>query len=456
MTIIRKQSKFSQLCLGKQQFKNNFTYRFLKYIIKLEIDDGILLYNNLTDELIFLDNKEFSEILAVKMKSSLYIELVQKWFLVEIHFDDYKLCNELWNLKGSFQQSGAGKMKSIEHYTILTTTDCNARCFYCYEKGRPKKYMSKATAEAVANYIANNSSDNINFRWFGGEPLYNTQAIDIICAKTKQNGIDFKSTIISNGYLLNEDILNKCKYLWNVKLVQITLDGPKEIYNKTKAYINDDINPFDTVIKNIQQLLKNRIKIKIRINVGMHNFDSLFTLIDFIEKRFGTDPNLNIYAQLLFEDTYSSLSNQAVYDRGQIEKNFNNIEKYIADKKLDIKYSLDGYVRFNQCMADNDKAVVISPEGNLGKCEHFSESEFFGSVYCDNIDFQIIEKFKRRKEPDTNCMDCQLYPNCIRLEMCPDIPRKCNEVNNRIYFQALQQRILNSYKDYSDRKKSND
>lgn len=107
-------------------------------------------------------------------------------------------------------------------------------------------------------------------------------------------------------------------------------------------------------------------------------------------------------------------------------------------------------------MADNDKAVVISPEGNLGKCEHFSESEFFGSVYCDNIDFQIIEKFKRRKEPDTNCMDCQLYPNCIRLEMCPDIPRKCNEVNNRIYFQALQQRILNSYKDYSDRKKSND
>jgi sulfatase maturation enzyme AslB (radical SAM superfamily) len=39
---------------------------------------------------------------------------------------------------------------TINRYNILTTTGCNARCFYCFEEGVEIKTMSSRTAEQVA------------------------------------------------------------------------------------------------------------------------------------------------------------------------------------------------------------------------------------------------------------------------------------------------------------------
>ena len=44
-------------------------------------------------------------------------------------------------------------MDPIIGYTIFTTTDCNARCFYCFELGRSRIPMSEETAHKTARYI---------------------------------------------------------------------------------------------------------------------------------------------------------------------------------------------------------------------------------------------------------------------------------------------------------------
>ena len=74
-----------------------------------------------------------------------------------------KICSEISKLLTE---------KGIENYTILTTTNCNARCFYCYESNLPHINMEETTAKRLVEYmIENKESNTLRRHWFGGEPL---------------------------------------------------------------------------------------------------------------------------------------------------------------------------------------------------------------------------------------------------------------------------------------------
>ena len=76
--------------------------------------------------------------------------------------------------------------------TILTTTKCNARCFYCYEHGVEKKDMDQDVAVALINYIKENIGQRkLHITWFGGEPLVNKKVIDYISSTLTSLKIDF-------------------------------------------------------------------------------------------------------------------------------------------------------------------------------------------------------------------------------------------------------------------------
>ena len=89
-------------------------------------------------------------------------------------------------------------------FIIFTTTKCNAHCTYCYEEGIMAMTMIRKTAEDVAEYIMSHSNrDNeVRIRWFGGEPLMNTEAIRTIADRLNEEGVDFTSEIFTNGDLL--------------------------------------------------------------------------------------------------------------------------------------------------------------------------------------------------------------------------------------------------------------
>lgn len=81
----------------------------------------------------------------------------------------------------------------VSFYRILTTLDCNARCFYCYERKSKHEYMDLSVAEQTAKFIL----DHINERrcviqWFGGEPLMNTKVIDLISSMLREKFNDEK------------------------------------------------------------------------------------------------------------------------------------------------------------------------------------------------------------------------------------------------------------------------
>jgi len=444
MKIIREPNSTRIGCIGQQKIIRTEKYRPLTYTTYVEIEDGYLAYNNLTDELIILTQDEKAQLDNFDSSNEICRTFIEKWYFVPENHSDANLCDQLDGfMKLLLNSTVNGSI--INKYTIFPTTDCNARCFYCYEKGIQKKHMSEQTALDVADYIIKHcGGKEVTIRWFGGEPLYNNKVIDIICKKLSEANIKFVSAMISNGYLFDDEIIEKAVKLWNLKRVQITLDGTEKIYNKVKAFIYPNVNAFERVILNIEKLLKVNINVVIRMNMDSHNYKNLFELVNFLCEKFKDNKNLRMYSQTLFDESSEKHMNRTDDDRDKVFNNNQIINDYIIEHNFGEIRTLKGYLKNNQCMADDNNATTITPDGNLGKCEHFSDKYFWGSIYSDEINQENIQMFKRVVPLIDKCYSCPVKPGCLQLENCPD-GRRCNETLQMGHFKNVKKLILATY-----------
>lgn len=449
MTVLVKADDLRLFCLGEQMAETEKP-RMLKYVTTVPYRDNTLLYNSLTDELLSLTQEEVKELEKLDAQSEICQALIKKWFLVPEEFDDKRLCDQIATFSKAVAAS-ASRSGAITSYTIFPTTDCNARCFYCYEKGRRAVNMTPQAASDVADWMIKKAcGEQIKIRWFGGEPLYNYEAIDIISAKLKAANADFRASMITNGYLFDEALILKARENWNLKKVQITLDGTEEIYNRCKNFVyGKEINAFKRVTENIERLLNNGITVKIRLNMDEHNADDLFDLVDFIAKKYSEYKNISIYPHLLFDESGEKQKHRPDFERAELTERIIALHRYIERLNLQEKTTLDGYIRnrSNQCMADNASATTVLPEGQLGKCEHFSENEFWGSIYSEEINSEVLDSFKKYRPHSPECDDCKFRTSCIALEKCPDMPKACKDYTWRLYQYHLEKRILNTAKE---------
>lgn len=298
----------------------------------------------------------------------------------------------------------------------------------------------------VANYIIKHSNhQKVKITWFGGEPLYNMDAIDTICTILKNSNIEFSSSMISNSYLFDDDVVVKAIELWKLKFLQVTLDGTEKNYNKTKAYIYKNTNAFDRVLDNIKKILDTGITIHIRLNITSKNADDLNTLVKNIYKEIGVKDNLFIYAHTLYKATGLKQDEENPNEIFELQ---NKLDHKIYDYGYNRKMRVYKYLHVNACMADNDSAITILPMGQIGKCEHYSESDYCGSIYSDKFDESAIAKFKETYPEKLKCNDCKLYPDCFRLKFCGD-DEECVEkvVLDKINLTyTLMENTYNQYK----------
>jgi len=392
-------SKFKQI-VGRQKQTDGERYRLMTYVVQQPVTDGLLLYNMLTCSLVLLTPDEAADLTAQR-------ELIDRWFLVPEDHDDRKLCRQVRQMAALLKPAA----KTISTYIILPTTGCNARCFYCFEKGAKPVTMTTETASKVVRYIvAHRGSETVHISWFGGEPLVNAKAIDQICTELSQQSMPFRSEMITNGYLFDAEMAQRAKDLWQLKRVQITLDGMEQTYNRVKDYVYRGVNAFERVMKNIGLLTTAGIHVSIRLNVDKHNIGEMAELVELLHQRFGADEHLTVTSSALFEEE----------DNAELFARRMQLEQQIAvcgfARKL---YDLPKDIRLSCCMADdNGSRVVIAPDGHLGKCHHYLDREFFGHIDSEERDEAIIRKFKERRADIEACATCFYYPQCIRLVMC--------------------------------------
>ena len=401
--------------LKDQRLLAEETYRLIHFVVRQPVEEGLLLYNVLTRAVVLLSHEEEAK---MQENPASVPELVAKWFAVPLLHDDRRLAQEVRAVGKMLQNP----IRSIKTYTILTTTDCNARCFYCYEKGRQRIPMRNETALKVVDFILRNHPDEtVHLRWFGGEPLYNKGVISLICRKLHDAGVDYRSSMVSNGYLFGESVVDEAVSLWNLKKVQITLDGTENVYNRTKAFIDPDGSPYQRVLRNIHLLLDADIRVSIRLNIDRHNADDLLALADILSEEFKGEKRLSVYSHVLFET--GSESSAVLHTDSQRQDLFRvrmQLQEHFREHGLSRSDSLPHALKLNRCMADDDGSVLILPDGHLGKCEHFTDDHWYGTVDSAERNETVLEDFKRvRKELDA-CALCPFYPDCVRLSLCEE------------------------------------
>ena len=426
--IIPTPLQYEQI-VGRQKRVDGERYRLMTYVVQQPVTDGLLLYNTLTCSMVLLQPDEAADITAQR-------ELIDRWFLVPQGHDDRKLCRQVRQMVALLKPAA----KTISTYIILPTTGCNARCFYCFEKGAKPVTMTSETASKVVRYIvAHRGSETVHICWFGGEPLVNAKAIDQICTELSQQGVPFRSDMISNGFLFDAEMAQRAKDLWQLQRVQITLDGTAQTYNRVKDYVYRDVNAFERVLQNIGLLIAAGIRVKTRLNVGKHNIGEMAALVELLHQRFGADERLSVYSAGLLDEEHNA---ELFAQRMQLEQ---QITACGFARKL---YDLPKDIRLNCCMADDDGSrVVIAPDGHLGKCHHYLDREFFGHIDSEERNEAILRKFKERRADIEACATCFYYPQCIRLVMCHTYTI-CTSVKQQEHLYNMREAMKYEYERY--------
>lgn len=372
--------------------------KFSKYNIPLDLSPNTdIIYNSFSDTFIIL-KKGCWEDSVTNSSNPCYNDLLKGGFIVEDNINETQLYIE--------------KARKIEtdltytHLIINPTINCNFRCWYCYEKHLPSK-MSEETIIKIKRFIDKSceQSKRLIISFFGGEPLiyYKDVMIPIIQyakERTTKKGIIFATNCTSNGSLFNKKRIAELKDL-NFNFAQITLDGNREVHNKTRCYASGK-GSYDKITENIKELARKHIHVTLRINYTKDNITSVAEIPSTFD-----DITLE-------EKKYIDVSFHKVWQEGEFDSD--DLEKAIKS------FSNAGFVASKHmlgpfCYGDLRNSAVINYNGDVYKCTavNFEEAKRDGYLDCNgNIIWEnnSLEKRMTAKFSNKVCLECKIFPIC--------------------------------------------
>ena len=399
--------------------KNGICFRLMRYVVSIIYEGKTLLHNVVTGQLVELDSIENSILEGLPKEYSPEMNsLIDSYFIVPVDFDEHKKVQGIKVLLRALDDMN--QSNGINNYTILPTTACNARCYYCFEKGIVPVTMNEQIAKDVVRFIINHLCDKekVFINWFGGEPTIASVRINQICNGLQEAGVNFRSSITTNGYLLNEQLIKEAKNNWNLENIQISVDGTESTYNQVKDYVNAKDNPFQRVMDNIGIAIDHGINVDLRMNYGFNNYKEFSDLLDIALSRYKNNPLLGVRAHQINDYKFTGDSGLSQMDAVWFnEKNFelNELSRqkglYRRKKRLP---SLD----FKWCYAASSNHVVVLPQGELANCpERFGEDQIIGNLKDGITCLDRVVEWKRFADFE-KCAICEFFPSCTRVAKC--------------------------------------
>lgn len=336
-----------------------------------------------------------------------------------------------------------GRKNGIPSYTIMPTLGCNARCVYCYEEGVKQVAMTPETVEQTIRYILKTrTKDQITLSWFGGEPLLRTDIIDRITDRLQEEGVPFKSVMVTNGSLITPEIIERMLGRWNFKRLQISMDGAEPDYIARKRYYRD-ADQYRTVMEAIGRLSEAGIPVNVRVNVDEQNWSGIPQFMEDMRRGVKNKEHVSLY--------FSPLMNVRAGENDLVLW-----EKILAARRLITEAGFKPFpyagpfmkFRANRCMADGG-SVVIGPDGSLYPCEHCPPESRFGDVFHGTTDENAKQTFIRADRTREQCRKCTFLPECTSFASCPWVDTHCKEMRKLIALDAMR-RIIDSKETFTE------
>lgn len=405
-------------------------YRLMKYCVFDEIGDETIILNLLNRKMVSITTKENTD------ETKKY--LINNGFLVPVNFDEYEF---YLSFKKIFKRVLKGN--NIHNFTIFTTTVCNAKCYYCFEDKNYNSTMTLETANQVAEFISDNARGDVAYiRWFGGEPLLNIKVIDAVSEHLKELNVDFRSSIITNATLFDEAMIEKAATKWNVDMVQVTMDGTKEVHDGIKMITSDAIvSAFEATVKNVHRLLDKEIDVQIRLNLSERNHNNLLNLVEYINKEFVNKQHLSVCCKALFE---KQNGNDCIRNDND-ERTLRTTQYKINERMFELglyKKVLPQQFKTSNCAAAIGDVITVLPNGDIGLCEH-NLNESIGSVYDGIVNKATINRYREEMHTIAECKECPVFPICNRPKVCDAASMYCSKEKKMVMIQEIKMEMRN-------------
>ena len=314
------------------------------------------------------------------------------------------------------------KAKFTKEHLILTvapTLACNFACPYCYETPR-HGHMSEAVQNALIQYIGEKINDgvkDIDFTWYGGEPLLYPEIIDYVSSQIRkmaeEKAINVHFTMVTNGSLVTKEIVSMLVKN-KINSIQITMDGMKENHDMRRPLRNGK-SSFEAIMQNLKLFAQSGIRINVRMNVDQQNRRDYSELKQMIE---GLKPQMEIALYpALVEHLNKNDTRPDIYLSGSEYADF--ISENYGDKKTEAD---DGLAlaknRRYFCTAELDNCYVIDEKGNCYKCwDEIGREDLicFNLLEKEKVNYDAIARYLTDDpfQEQSKCRTCVFLPLCF-------------------------------------------
>ena len=285
------------------------------------------------------------------------------------------------------------------------TFRCNVGCRFCYQFHDEADELTFPEIKEILDEIADLGCLFLSFT--GGEPLMRKDFWEIAEYAQRKK---FAVTLQTNGTLVTEKEAQRIKEL-NFFDVHISLLGAKA---ETHDWLTRAAGSFNKVMRAIEFLRKQKVRVMLKTTVVKQNFDELES-IHRIARKFGcqqvTSPNLNA----------KNDGDQSPYafriDDGQMKDFYvSSFKKFPKQKKLYPSHAGEGMIN---CRAGRT-GFCINPKGDVYPCVGLPVSA--GNL--KKVSFKQIwdqsEFIREIRETQSNnlpvCSTCELLPFCMRCK----------------------------------------
>lgn len=305
------------------------------------------------------------------------------------------------------------------------THKCNLRCTHCYQN-EYEKDLSLEKLEIIFNQYLSflkkyDFKGHINFT--GGEPFLYKDIFHLfdLCVK---NNITFG--ILTNGTLLNDDIVKKLSNYSNLSFVQISIDGTKETHDAIRGK-----GMFELSLKNLKKLQKYKIQTMVSFTCHKHNYKELENVIKVIKKnkvdRFWVDrliPMGNNTENILTPKEYEEVIKLLTYWSEKCEKNPFCKTKIHTNRALQFCFSKK---EIYHCSAGKSLLTILA-DGTLLPCRRLPLE--IGNVLEKDLlmlfeESEIIKDLSISSIPE-DCKGCTMANHCRGGAKCLSYALKNN------------------------------
>ena len=296
------------------------------------------------------------------------------------------------------------------------TQSCNFACPYCYQnKSRKSQFLPDDLIHKGATYVRNvlkskhRSIRLLQVNFIGGEPLLFKEKIKTGLREFRQvveeYGLDFKTKIDTNGYYLDEFIVE------NFNTISVALTNEAD-HDRSRP-LRSKGGTYDVIVSKLKELKDtfNRAGtlLSIRFNANKENIVYLQDIFDLV-KGIGID---NFQIDLQNTINYGFNTDKNFLSLHEFKKAYIDYLVRSAENELTItEFPLP---TFAVCKAYIPYNLRISCDGKLGLCDAFLEPiATLDNLYQDPQNFLDIFKEYTDYNP-YNDPECQ---QCLNIGIC--------------------------------------